>query len=284
LAHHCHDYPIHDVVHVLNLRHSNALADDRYAVLHRGHSDGHLCVNELHRHDVEHPTADVLDDHRNCVRDLDGRHRHVDDLDANRDRRNDHQTTDDQNSGDQKMDDRDRLDDRHRYADVTDDLGDLRNGHVLVDDHHHDADATDDLNRNCARDLVGRHRHVGDLDANRDHQNDHQTTDDPNLGDQMMDDQMMDDRDRLDDHHRCADATDDLNRNCVDDLVGRQHCADATDDHRYSVDVTDGHRRGADGMVVNRHDEGLWLQRHLGVLDGLNHYLVLGDADRFCLV
>jgi hypothetical protein len=37
-------------------------------------------------------------------------------------------------------------------------------------------------------------------------------------------------------------------------------------------------------MVVNRHDEGLLLQRHLGVLDGLNHYLVLGDADRFCLV
>jgi hypothetical protein len=189
------------VVHVLNLRHSNALADDHCAELHRGHSDDRLYVNELHRHDAEHPTADALDDHRNCVRDL--------------------------------------------------------------DDNHH---------------------HVGDLDANRDHQNDHQTTDDPNLGDQMMDDQMMDDRDRLDDHHRCAGATDDLNRNCVDDLVGRQRCADATDDHRYSVDVTDGHRRGADGMVVNRHDEGLWLQRHLGVLDGLNHYLVLGDADRFCLV
>jgi hypothetical protein len=39
-----------------------------------------------------------------------------------------------------------------------------------------------------------------------------------------------------------------------------------------------------DEKVVNRHDEGLWLQRHLGVLDGLNHYLVLGDGDRFCLV
>jgi hypothetical protein len=50
------------------------------------------------------------------------------------------------------------------------------------------------------------------------------------------------------------------------------------------VDVKDGRHRDADGKVVNRHDEGLWLQRHLGVLDGLNHYLVLGDADRFCLV
>jgi hypothetical protein len=50
------------------------------------------------------------------------------------------------------------------------------------------------------------------------------------------------------------------------------------------VDVKDDRRHCADGMVVNRHDEGLWLQRHLGVLDGLNHYLVLGDADRFCLV
>jgi hypothetical protein len=46
----------------------------------------------------------------------------------------------------------------------------------------------------------------------------------------------------------------------------------------------DGRRRGVVGKVVNRHDEGLWLQRHLGELDGLNHYLVLGDADRFCLV
>jgi hypothetical protein len=83
--------------------------------------------------------------------------------------------------------------------------------------------------------------------------------DDPNL-----DDPMTDDRDRLDDHLHCADATDDLNQNCVDDL--------------------DGRRRGVAGTVVNRHDEGLWLQRHLGELDGLNHYLVLGDGDRFCLV
>jgi hypothetical protein len=56
------------------------------------------------------------------------------------------------------------------------------------------------------------------------------------------------------------------------------------DGHHHYVDVKDGHRRVADGKVVNRHDEGLWLQRHLGELDGLNHYLVLGDADRFCLV
>jgi hypothetical protein len=48
-------------------------------------------------------------------------------------------------------------------------------------------------------------------------------------------------------------------------------------------DLGDRHR-DVDGRVVNRHDEGLWLQRHLGELDGLNHYLVLGDADRFCLV
>jgi hypothetical protein len=277
------------VVHVLNLRHSNALADDCCAELHRGHSDDRLYVNELHRLDVEHPTADALDDHRNCVRDLDDHHHHVGDLDANRDHQNDHQTTDDPNLGDQMMDDqmmddRDRQDDHHRCADAKDDLGDHRNGHVLVDDHHRCADATDDLNQNCARDLVGRHRHVDDLDANRDRQTCHQLLDVQNLDDPKTNDQMMDDRDRLDDHHRCADATDDLNQNFLDDLVGRQHCADATDDHRYSVDVTDGHRRGADGMVVNRHDEGLWLQRHLGVLDGLNHYLVLGDADRFCLV
>jgi hypothetical protein len=85
---------------------------------------------------------------------------------------------------------------------------------------------------------------------------------------------MMDDHDRLDDHHRYAGATGDRYRNFLDDLDGHRHC----------VDVKDGHHRGADGKVVNRHDEGLWLQRHLGVLDGLNHYLVLGDADRFCLV
>ena len=93
--------------------------------------------------------------------------------------------------------------------------------------------------------------------------------DDPNL-----DGPMMDDHDRLDDHHRYAGATGDRYRNFLDDLDDRHCCAD----------VKDGHHRGADGKVVNRHDEGLWLQRHLGVLDGLNHYLVLGDADRFCLV
>jgi hypothetical protein len=113
--------------------------------------------------------------------------------------------------------------------------------------------------------------------------------DDPNL-----DGPMMDDHDRLDDHHRYAGATGDRYRNFLDDLDdrhcyaddldGHRCCADDLDGHRHCVDVKDGHHRGADGKVVNRHDEGLWLQRHLGVLDGLNHYLVLGDADRFCLV
>ena len=144
LAHRCHDFPIHDVVHELSLHRSNALADDRYAVLHRDRCDGHLCVNELDRHDAAHRFADALDDHQNCV-----------------------------------------------------------------DDHHHDVD-----------DLDGRHHD--------------------------------------------ADVPDGRSQNYEDDL--------------------DGRRRGADGKVVNRHDEGLWLQRHLGELDGLNHYLVLGDADRFCLV
>ena len=134
------------------------------------------------------------------------------------------------------------------------------------------------------RDLDGHHRHVDDLDANRDRQTCHQLLDVQSLDDPKTDDQMMDDRDRLDDHHRCEDATGDRYRNFLDDLDGRRCCADDLGDHRYYVDVTDGHRRGADGKVVNRHDEGLWLQRHLGVLDGLNHYLVLGDADRFCLV
>jgi hypothetical protein len=279
LVHRCHDCPIHDAVHVLNLHRSNALADDRYAVLHRGHSDDHLCVTELDRRDVAHRFADALDGHRNCVRDLGDHHRHVDDLDANRDRRNDHQTTDDQNLGDQMMDDHDRLDDRHRYADVTDDLDDLRNDHVLVDDHPHDADAKDDQNQNCVRDLDDHHRHVDDLDANRGPQTCHLLKDVLH-----SDDQKTDDHDRLGGHHHYADVTDDLSQNCVDDLDDRHYCADDLDGHRHCVDVTDGHRRGADGKVVNRHDEGLWLQRHLGVLDGLNHYLVLGDADRFCLV
>jgi hypothetical protein len=289
LARRCHGFPIHDVAHELNLHRSNVLADDRYAVLHRGHSDGHLYVNELHRRDVVHLTADALDDHRNCVRDLDGRHRHVGDLDANRDHRSDHQMMDDPNLGDH-----DRLDDHHRCADVTDDLDDHRNDHVLVDDHHRYADATDDLNQNYVDDLDGRHHHVGDLDANHDLQTCHQQTDDPMKDDLNLDDQMMDDHDRLDDHHRCADATDDLNQNCVDDLDdrrcyvgatdGHHHCADDLGDHHHYEDVPDGHRHCVDGKVVNRHDEGLLLQRHLGVLDGLNHYLVLGDGDRFCLV
>ncbi|MBV5345787.1 MAG: hypothetical protein JZU63_09860, partial [Rhodoferax sp.] len=139
--------------------------------------------------------------------------------------------------------------------------------------------------QNCVRDLDDHHHHVDDLDANRDLQTCHQLLDVQSLDDPKTDDQMMDDRDRLDDHHRCADATDDLNQNCVDDLDGHHRCVDATDDlNQNCVDDLDGHRHCVDGKVANRHDEGLWLQRHLGVLDGLNHYLVLGDADRFCLV
>jgi hypothetical protein len=289
LAHRCHGFPIHGVVHELNPHRSNALADDRYAVLHRGHSDGHLCVNGLHRHDVAHLTADALDGHRNCVRDLDDRHRHEDDLDANRDHRNGHPKTDDPNLGDH-----DRLDDHHHYADATDDLVDHRNDHVLVDDHHCYADATDDLNQNCVRDLDDHHRHEDDLDANRDLQTCHQLKDDPKTDDPNLDDQLTDGRGRQNDHHRCADATDDLNQNSVDDLVDRRYyvgatdghhcCADDLDDRHHCADATDGRRHCEDEKVVNRHDEGLWLQRHLGVLDGLNHYLVLGDGDRFCLV
>ena len=270
-------------------RHSNALVDDRCAELHRGHSDDRLYVNELHRHDAEHPTADALDDHRNCVRDLDDHHRHVDDLDANRDHQNGHQMMDDPNLGGH-----DRLDDHHHCADVKGDLDDHRNDHVLVDDHHRCADATDDLNQNYVRDLDGRHRCVDDLDANRDLQTCHQQMDDLLKGGPNLDDQMTDDRDRLDDHLHCADATDDLNQNCVDDLDGRRCCAGATDGHHHCADdlddhlhyevVPDGHHHCVDEKVVNRHDEGLWLQRHLGALDGLNHYLVLGDGDRFCLV
>ena len=105
----------------------------------------------------------------------------------------------------------------------------------------------------------------------------------------------MDDHGLLDDHRHCVDATDDLNQNCVDDLDDHHRCVDATDDlnqncvddldgHHHCADEPDGHRHCVDGKVANRHDEGLWLQRHLGVLDGLNHYLVLGDGDRFCLV
>jgi len=123
---------------------------------------------------------------------------------------------------------------------------------------------TDDQNQNCVRDLDDHHRHVDGLDANRDLQTCHQLKDGPNLDDRMMDGPMTDGRDRLGDHRHDVDVLGDRNRNCADDL--------------------DGRRRGVVGKVVNRHDEGLWLQRHLGELDGLNHYLVLGDADRFCLV
>jgi hypothetical protein len=169
-------------------------------------------------------------------------------------------------------------------VDVTVDLDDLRNDHVLVDDHHHDADATDDLNRNCVRDSDDHHRHVDDLDVNHDRQTCHLLTDDQTTGAPNLVDPKMDDHDRLGGHRHCADVKDDLNRNFLDDLGDHRCCADDLDDHHHCADVKDGHRRVADGKVVNRHDEGLWLQRHLGVLDGLNHYLVLGDADRFCLV
>jgi hypothetical protein len=276
LVHRCHDCPIHDAAHVLNLHRSNALADDRYEVLHRGHSDDHLCVNELDRRDVAHRFADALNGHRNCV---DDHHHDEDDLDANRDHQNDRLLTDDP-----MKDVHDRLDDHRHYVDATDDLDDHQNDHELVDGHHHDAGDLDDRNQNCVRDSDGRHRHVDDLDANRDRQTCHlpmvdQMTDGPNLGDPKTDDRDRLDghrhsADDLDGHHHDADDLDDQNQNCAGDLDGHLRC----------VDVTDGHRRGADGKVVNRHDEGLWLQRHLGVLDGLNHYLVLGDADRFCLV
>ena len=135
-------------------------------------------------------------------------------------------------------------------------------------------DVTDDRNQNYVRDLDDRHRCVDDLDGHRDRQICHLT----------KDDLTTDDHDLLVDHHRCVDEPDGLNQNCVDDLDGRHRDADATADHRRYVGDLDDHRPDADGRVVNRHDEGLWLQRHLGELDGLNHYLVLGDADRFCLV
>jgi len=144
------------------------------------------------------------------------------------------------------------------------------------------------------RDLDDHHRHEDDLDANRDLQTCHQLKDDPKTDDPNLDDQLTDGRGRQNDHHRCADATDDLNQNYVDDLVDRRYyvgatdghhcCADDLDDRHHCADATDGRRHCEDEKVVNRHDEGLWLQRHLGVLDGLNHYLVLGDGDRFCLV
>jgi len=156
---------------------------------------------------------------------------------------------------------------------------------VLVDGHHHDADVTDDQNQNCVRDLDDHHRHVDGLDANRDLQTCHQLKDGPNLDDQMMDGPMTDGRDRLGDHRHDVDVLGDRNRNCADDLDGRHHDVVVPDGQSQNcADDLDGRRRGVAGTVVNRHDEGLWLQRHLGELDGLNHYLVLGDADRFCLV
>jgi hypothetical protein len=150
---------------------------------------------------------------------------------------------------------------------------------VLVDGHHHDADDLDDRNQNCVRDSDDHHRHVDDLDANRDRQTCHLLKDD-----QMMDDRKTDDRDRLDGHRHFVDVTADLNQNYAGDLDGHHCCADVTGGHLRCVDDLDDRHRDVDGKVVNRHDEGLWLQRHLGELDGLNHYLVLGDADRFCLV
>jgi hypothetical protein len=271
LVHRCRDYPIHDVVHVLNLHHSNALAGDHCVVLHRDHCVVHQCGNEPDRHDAAHRFVDALDDHRNCV---DDHHHDADDLDANRDHQTDRLLTDDLNSDDPMKDDHDRLDDHHHCVDVTDDLDDHRSDHVLVDGHHHDADDLDDRNQNCVRDSDGRHRHVDDLDANRDRQTCHL----------LKDDQMMDDRDRLDGHRHFVDVTADRNQNCAGDLDGHHCCADVTGGHLRCVDDLDDHHRDVDGKVVNRHDEGLWLQRHLGELDGLNHYLVLGDADRFCLV
>jgi hypothetical protein len=265
----CYDCPIHDAVLVLNLRPSNALVGDRCAVLHRDRFDGHLCVNELDRRDAAHRFEGVLDDHQNCVPDSDGHHHDADVTDDLGDLRNDHAF----------------VDDRHHDAGATDDLGDLRNDHALLDDHHHDAGATDDQNRNCVRDLGGHHRYVDDLDANRDRQTCHLPMDDQMMDVQNLGDPMTDVHDRLDGHHHGADAKNDQSQNCADDSDGRRRGADAKDDrNRNCVDDLDRRRRGVVGKVVNRHDEGLGLQRHLGVLDGLNHYLVLGDADRFCLV
>jgi hypothetical protein len=165
LVHRCHGYPIHGVAHVLNLHRSNALADDRYVVLHRDHCDDHLCVNELDRHDAAHRFVDALDDRQNCV---DDHHHDADDLDVNRDHQSDHLLMDDP-----MTDDHDRPDDHHHHADAMDDLDDHRNDHELVDGHHHDVDATDDQNQNCVRDLDDHHHHVDDLDANRDLQTCH---------------------------------------------------------------------------------------------------------------
>jgi hypothetical protein len=275
--HRYHDFPTLYVEHEWILHLSNALPDDHYVARHRDRNDDRRCVNELDQLDAAHQFADALDDHQNCV---DGHHRDADDLDAHHDHQSDHHLPDDH----------DLLDDHHRDADVTDDLNrryvdDLdaldgrQNDHAWPGDHHRDADVTDGLNQNCVRDLDDRHRYADDLDGHRDRQICHLTKDDLRL-----DDLTTDDHDLLVDHHRCADVTDGLNQNCVDDLDGRHHDAGDLDDHlRYVGDLGDRHR-DVDGRVVNRHDEGLWLQRHLGELDGLNHYLVLGDADRFCLV
>jgi hypothetical protein len=127
----------------------------------------------------------------------------------------------------------------------------------LRDAAHLFADVLDG-HQNYARDLDDHHRYGDDLDAHHDRRICHLMTDDPLPGGQKMDD-----HDRLDDHH---------------------HDADATGDPRHHVGDLDDRHLDADGRVVNRHDEGLGLQHHLGELDGLNHYLVLGDADRFCLV
>jgi hypothetical protein len=248
LGHRYRDYPTHGAEHEWILRLSNVLAGDHCAVLHRDRNDGRRYETELDLRDAAHLFADVLDGHQNYV---DDHHHDADDLDAHRDHRIDHQM-----AGDLNLGDRDRL-----------------------DGHHHDAGATDDPNQNYARDLDDHHRYGDDLDAHHDRRICHLMTDDPLPGGQKMDD-----HDRLDDHHHDAGAMDDPNQNCVDDLDGHHHDADATGDPRHHVGDLDDRHLDADGRVVNRHDEGLGLQHHLGELDGLNHYLVLGDADRFCLV
>ncbi|MDP4714144.1 MAG: hypothetical protein NWS27_07950 [Ilumatobacteraceae bacterium] len=275
--HRYHDFPILCVGREWSLHLSNALPDDRYAVLHRDRNDDRRCVTEPDLLDAAHQFADVLDDHQNCV---DGHHRGADDLDAHHDHRSDHHLLDDRDLLDDHRHDADDLGGlSRRFVDDLDALDGRQNDHAWPDDHHRDADATDDQSQNCVHDLDDRHRYADGLDGHRDQQICHLKSDDLRL-----DDLTTDDHDLLVDHHRCVDEPDGLNQNCVDDLDGRHRDAGDLDDHlRYVGDLGDRHR-DVDGRVVNRHDEGLWLQRHLGELDGLNHYLVLGDADRFCLV
>ena len=132
----------------------------------------------------------------------------------------------------------------------------MTDDHDLPDDHHHDADAPD-VPADHQSDHVwldDHHHDEGAQDASRD----------PKIFRQKKVDPMTDDHDLPDDHRRDEDATDGQSQNCVNDLGD--------------------HHRGADGKVANHHDEGHALQMPWGDLNGLNHYLVLGDADRFCLV